>query len=425
MRLSILLSFCFWASSFVAQNTLSNPNTTLIPLAGNTFFSRYAQEGITLDNDGISNWTDPSVSATVYVRFLEKGTYAFFINAKTVNTTRIQVTIGNKSQKLNIKAYNWAKYSVGSFTITDTGYVAIQLEGISKTAKTFASIRSIEINAPPSKFQFVKDDFYWGRRGPSVHLNYTLPPNKNIEWFYNEMTIPKGKDEIGSYYMSNGFKEGYFGIQVNSPTERRILFSVWSPFSTDDPQKIPDSMKVVLLRKGKEVYTGEFGNEGSGGQSYLRFNWQADVTYKFLTRIKPNKDNSTTYTSYFYDTKTEKWLLIASFKRPQTRTWYAQPHSFLENFDPEYGALNRKGFYDNQWACDTEGVWTELTKARFTNDATARKKARMDFMGDVENNQFVLSNGGFFSQYTLLNTTFQRQPTGRQPNIDFKRLPME
>ncbi len=225
--------------------------------------------------------------------------------------------------------------------------------------------------------------------------------------------------------MSNGFKEGYFGIQVNSPTERRLLFSVWSPFTTDDPKAIPDSMKIILLRKGKNVHIGEFGDEGSGGQSYLVFNWQADVTYKFLTRIKPNNDNSTTYTSYFFDPKTDKWLLIAAFKRPQTQTWYAQPHSFLENFDPERGALNRKGFYNNQWACDTEGVWSELTTAKFTNDATARKKARMDFKGGVENNQFVLSNGGFFSDYTLLNTVFERKATGKKPMIDFEKLPVE
>jgi hypothetical protein len=202
------------------------------------------------------------------------------------------------------------------------------------------------------------------------------------------------------------------------------LFSVWSPFTTDNPKSIPDSLKIVLLQKGKDVHIGEFGNEGSGGQSYLRFNWQSDVTYKFLTHIKPNDNNSTTYTSYFYDPKTEKWLLIASFLRPKTQTWYTNPYSFVENFDPERGALNRKGFFGNQWACNTEGVWTELTKAKFTNDATARKKARMDFLGGIDaNGLFFLSNGGFFSHYTLLNTVFERKPTGQKPTIRFEDLP--
>ncbi len=212
---------------------------------------------------------------------------------------------------------------------------------------------------------------------------------------------------------------------MNSETERRILFSVWSPFTTDDPKSIPDSLKIVLLRKGKDVHTGEFGNEGSGGQSYLKFNWKADVTYKFLTQVKPTDNNSTIYTAYFYDTETQKWLLIASFKRPATHTWYTQPHSFLENFEPERGALNRKGFYNNQFVYNTEGVWSELTTAKFTNDATGRKKARMDFKGGVENNQFFLSNCGFFSQYTLPNTFFERKPMGEKPVVDFNVLPKE
>ena len=70
--------------------------------------------------------------------------------------------------------------------------------------------------------------------------------------------------------MVNGFGEGYFGMQCNSETERRILFSVWSPFDTQEPKLIPDSLKIKLLRKGEGVYIGEFGNEGSGGKSFLQ-----------------------------------------------------------------------------------------------------------------------------------------------------------
>lgn len=425
MRVFYGFLWCFLALSYpiVAQNAVSKVLTTSIPLAGNTFFSNYGENGIELSKTGIINWIDPSVKATVYVRFLESGTFSFTLKAQSKQKSVLKMSIGDKSTKISVTNAALKVYNAGNFTISDTGYVAIVLEGIEKKGVTFADIVSIEINAAPEKFQYVKDEFYWGRRGPSVHLNYLMPPNQSIEWFYNEITIPKGKDEIGSYYMSNGFKEGYFGIQVNSPQERRVLFSVWSPFTTDDPKSIPDSLKIVLLQKGKDVHIGEFGDEGSGGQSYLLFNWEAGVTYKFLTRIKPNGKNETTYTSYFYDPKTDKWLLIASFLRPKTQTWYTQPHSFLENFDPEQGAINHKGFYNNQWVCNTEGVWTELTKAKFTNDATARKKARMDFLGGVEEGQFFLSNCGFFSNYTLLNTVFERKSTGQKPMIRFEDLP--
>ena len=75
--------------------------------------------------------------------------------------------------------------------------------------------------------------------------------------------------------MANGFGEGYFGMQVNSENERRILFSVWSPFKTDNPKEIPDDHKITLNKVGQQVKTGEFGNEGSGGQSYMKYNWSA------------------------------------------------------------------------------------------------------------------------------------------------------
>ena len=38
---------------------------------------------------------------------------------------------------------------------------------------------------------------------------------------------PAVEDPVHTYYMACGFQRGYFGMQVNSPTERRIIFSVW------------------------------------------------------------------------------------------------------------------------------------------------------------------------------------------------------
>lgn len=42
------------------------------------------------------------------------------------------------------------------------------------------------------------------------------------------------------------------------------------------------------------MYTGEFGNEGSGGQSYLKYNWKAGNTYKFLLQKKPHSSHRLT-----------------------------------------------------------------------------------------------------------------------------------
>jgi hypothetical protein len=388
-----------------------------IPLAGNTFFSNFAEKGIELTENGIENWTDASVKATIYVRFLKKGNYRFSLRAKATEKSTLSINIGKAVKQLKISPSDWKELEIGTFSILDTGYTAIILQGIE--GNFFPNTKDLIIESQPENLQFVHEDFYWGRRGPSVHLNYEMPKG-NQEWFYNEITVPKGWDNIGSYFMANGFAEGYFGFQVNSATERHILFSVWSPMETDDPKSIPDSLKIKLLRKGESVHIGEFGDEGSGGQSYLDFPWKADVTYKFLTQIHPNGDNTSTFTSYFYDAT--KWRLIASFQRPKTNSFYTKPHSFLENFEPEHGAENRKGFYSNQWVCNTEGVWTEITKATFTYDATAKKKSRFDYAGGVENNRFFLRNCGFFANFTPYKAVFERKALGIKPIVDLKKM---
>ena len=58
--------------------------------------------------------------------------------------------------------------------------------------------------------------------------------------------------------MANGSREGYFGIQVNSTEERRVLFSIWSPYVTDDPSQIPEDQRIQLIKSGQDVQVDEY-----------------------------------------------------------------------------------------------------------------------------------------------------------------------
>lgn len=294
------------------------------------------------------------------------------------------------------------------------------MKGLTKSGNSFAEISDILISgeAAEGKVYYVKDDFYWGRRGPSVHLRYDIPDEaKDIVWFYNEITVPEGNDVLGSYFMADGFADGYFGMQVNGPDERRILFSVWSPYKTDNPKDIPEDYRIKLLKKGEDVYTGEFGSEGSGGQSFRKFMWKTGTTYRFLLKGEPSENNSTDYTAYFFAPEVGSWQLIASFRRPKTENYLKSLYSFLENFHTETGFITRHALYSQQWVCTRAGKWYELTSARFTADATAKKESRLDYSGGVENGAFFLKNCGFFNEKTEINTVFSRGITGRQPDI--------
>jgi hypothetical protein len=183
-------------------------------------------------------------------------------------------------------------------------------------------------------------------------------------------------------------------------------------------------MKIVLLKKGKTTKTGEFGNEGSGGQSYMVYPWKTGKTYAFLTRAQPNDARkTTTYTSYFKDVEKGSWQLVASFERPQSAVYLKGVHSFLENFDPGTGDQPRMANYKNQWVANAEGAWHEITVAAFSADNTARKNYRKDYAGGTDKDSFFLKNCGFFDDFTSIKTPLQRQSSGQHPEIDFAKLP--
>ncbi|MCF0056574.1 DUF3472 domain-containing protein [Dyadobacter sp. CY356] len=433
MYLLLLTFISTFSPAFLENFSKKEKSVTLqdssihIPIGGNSWIQNGKTEKI--GETGLSNWTNLGSILQTYVRLSKTGLINISLKASNeTGKSRISILAAGKSKEIELSGIEKI-YDLGSFEINQAGYLQISVQGISKSGKEFGKLGEWILNGTPinEKTTFVKDNsdnfFYWGRRGPSVHLNYPIPAEENIEWFYNEVTAPEKQDVIGSYFMANGFGEGYFGMQVNASTERRILFSVWSPFHTDDPKSIPEDKQIVMLKKGNDVYTGEFGNEGSGGQSYLKFNWKAGNTYKFLLQGKPSGDSTTTYTAYFFAPEIAEWKLIASFKRPKTQTYLKKLHSFLENFIPETGDQTRKLYFGNQWIRNSSGKWTELNQAKFSADATARKGYRMDYAGGKEQNYFYLKNCGFFNEFTTIGDLFIRESGGKAPEINFENLP--
>lgn len=399
-----------------------------VPVFGNSWLINSPVESDRIITEaGIQNWNDPENRIRTYFRVEQVGTIHLAIKVRVISGKSVlKASFGGNSKEIAITNTDFETIEIGTFQVENTGYLFLELQGLQKTSPEYARVTEVLLGgeAVAGKVYYVKNDIYWGRRGPSVHLGYEIPTDAgNVRWFYNELTVPAGNDVLGSYFMANGFGEGYFGIQVNSETERRILFSVWSPFNTDDPKSIPEDHKIKLIRKGVDVHSGEFGNEGSGGQSYRKFLWKAGTTYRFLLKGEPVENNSTDYTAYFFAPEIGKWELIASFRRPQTNTYLKRPHSFLENFMPEMGCVTRQVSFSNQWICNSEGKWTELTQAKFTADATAHKESRLDYAGGSDGQSFFLKNCGFFSDKVLFDTFVNRIPGGKMPEIDFSALP--
>lgn len=410
----------------------AEPAFRIVPLYGNSYVTSGPQ--VRFDVWGMRGWSDPATVVSVFFAVHRPGTLELALCGKNDgHPTRIAVTAFGEKRSLEVPNGVADTLRVGSFRVDEPGYVRVDLEGLSCN-RNFGEYTALLVGGDATAGGITavpgtdEDNWpYWGRRGPSVHMNYTAPADRKIRYFYNEVTVPEHDDVLHTYYMANGFSGGYMGMQSNEPdpARRRILFSVWSAFATDHPEQIPEAYAVKLLRRGEGVHVGEFGNEGSGGQSYMYYPWEAGKTYKFITEAVPDGNERTIFTGYFCG-HDGRWRLVASFMRPepgkQTETHYTGMHSFLENFDPQMGYAERRVRFGNQWAVTTDGEWIELTEGRFTVDNTGRSGIRLDYDGGVEGDCFYLRNCGFFDGSVPNGTAFSRPATGRAPQVDFGAL---
>jgi hypothetical protein len=431
LALSLRTALAVCAMSVTAAASELALNEWSVPVAGNAYRTAPDPFAPSRRRDETLQWSDPKDVYSLYFHVDRSCELELAMEARSENgSAELTVSANGKTFDVDLQGAEFSSIDVGAISAKEPGYVRVDVQGKKAGGKTFGEIKSLIVRSSTDSVKLTcvatneGNMFYWGRRGPSVHLSYTMPKDLDIEYGYSEIVVAEGDDPIGSYFMANGFGEGYFGIQVNSDEERRVLFSVWSPFNTDNPKDIPKDQRVELLGKGPEVRTGEFGNEGSGGQSFLVYPWKAGRTYRFLTQVKPNGDGSTTYTSWFGDKQADEWRLIAGFRRPKTDTHFERFHSFLENFNPQTGHISRRGQHQNVWVCDTKGKWHEVVSARFSVDATGDGGHRLDFKGGAEGNAFFLRNCGFFADSEKPGAVFTRQTSSAdRPSIAFDKLP--
>jgi hypothetical protein len=402
----------------------------IVPLGGNSFITnkpQSAEDNIT--PEGWESWNNPefeyhiffkpAVDAKLTLTLLCEKTAAPSVIAAGLDTPDKEIAVAAGTTEIALGTYETAK-----------GYVNVAVKGVSTEGEVFAFPTALKVEGVEDAEMAAyakesdKQDFYWIRRGPSVHCGYDVSvAGEDVEWFYNEARVEPGEDPHGTYCMAIGFHGGYFGMQVCDEGERKVLFSIWSPYNTDDPSTIPEDQMVKVLKKHPLVKTGEFGNEGSGGQSYMNYNWVSGQTYKFLCRIRPVENDKTEFTSYFFFPETGKWELLCSFLRPMTQTWFKGAYSFLESFIDVNGHNYRRAHFQNQWMVTTSGKWIPVDHMRLTGDSTARKAHRQDYGGGVVDNHFFLNNCGFFHENDTLDTVFHIDASKNvKPEIDLDSL---
>lgn len=300
----------------------------------------------------------------------------------------------------------------GTFDVRQAGYQRFVLESLNEPGTPQGDLDALVLSGPAAKGAHF--NLKPRRNAASVHLTYAVPKDANVAAFYCEVTAVE--DPLWTFYMACGWQGGYFGMQVNGPQGRRIIFSVWdSGGEARDRSKVGEEDRVKLVEKGENVHTNAFGGEGTGGHSHLVYGWKTGEKQQFLVMAQPAGATHTIYSGFYFLPDKRRWMLISSWRAPKEGGYLRRPHSFSENFGGDNGHLVRKGLYGNQWIRDDKGQWIELTTATFSHDATGRADRLDRFMG-VENGQFFLSHGGFVPGFTEFGKAFPRPAAGKTPS---------
>ena len=371
---------------------------------------------------GVTGWTDGKVSLVWHGELKAAGQLSPSVSLRLPagEQSTLRLTVAGQSRTATaVGGPQSVVVAFGSVTVPASGPVRITLEGLTKTGAGFGDVEALLLDGPAAQgAHFSQAET---RGAPSVHLWYATPKGAPVTAFTNEVTVRASP--LWSYFMACGFARGYFGIQVNSPTERRIIFSVWdSGKEPTDRSKVADDDRVRLIAKGPDVFSDSFGHEGTGGHSHLIYPWKTGQTYRFLVTAQPD-GTGTIYSGYFYFPERKAWGLIASFRAPKDGGYLRGLYSFNEDFNGANGYEQRRAEFGPQWIKTADGPWTELRTARFTHTKDGVQE-RLDRAAGVVRGRFFLANGGFVpTESVKYGDNFTRPASGKQPDIALPPLP--
>jgi hypothetical protein len=228
------------------------------------------------------------------------------------------------------------------------------------------------------------------RAARSIHLFYEAPAAKA---FYNELTVERSVP--GSYFMACGFSHGYFGIQELGNGKKVVLFSVWDPTRGDDAAKVPLEQRVEVVYQADDVRVKRFGGEGTGGQSFLDFDWKLGETYRFYVTATPEGEK-TSFAGYIYLPEQKGWKHLVTFRTRTGGLTLRGLYSFVEDFRRDGKSVGevRRAVYGNGWAIDPGDAWHPLLKAHFSASSSPQEAKETVDAGTADGNRFYLQNGG-------------------------------
>lgn len=241
----------------------------------------------------------------------------------------------------------------------------------------------------------------------SVHFAY---PGPDADLFANQITVQKSAP--GTYFCVIGWNKGYFGIQQLANDRRVAIFSVWDS-GDNDPAALPAEQRTQVLYVDPDVTVRRFGGEGSGGQSFLPFDWKEGQTYHFAVVSRP-LGHRTAYSGWLKDPETDQWRHMVTFSTITGGQPMNGFYSFVEDFkrDRQSTHHTRSATFRNMLRHPIANPenWQPQSRARFTADSnpvmnidaqSTTDGIQLSTGGEIQNQQIALGSAFDFTAPTI------------------------
>jgi hypothetical protein len=229
---------------------------------------------------------------------------------------------------------------------------------------------------------------YWENADPSTHLRYFpasgLVP-EGATAFYNEITVQSSVPS--TYFMTNGYSGGYYGIQELGDGSKIAIFSIFGPNQGTVPDDKLTSRVLYRIGYGDFVIHGEY----AGGPSIrIPFDWEVGETHATLITNQPDTTpgNHAQIVTAWLNTepvgKRPNWLKLMTVKteRPsETPLQMTGLYSFLEDFirDGSFAEGRvRQAAYGNAAIYHASSGWRPLNRIGFTGQLSGKYTIQND-----------------------------------------------
>jgi hypothetical protein len=229
---------------------------------------------------------------------------------------------------------------------------------------------------------------YWENADPSAHLRYfpasgVVPEGATA--FYNEITVESSVPS--TYFMTNGYSGGYYGIQELDDGSKIAIFSIFGPNKGTVPDDKLTSQVLYRIGHGDFVIHGEY----AGGPSIrIPFDWEIGKTYATMITNQPDAtgDDHAQIVTAWLNTEPvgerANWvkLMTVRTERPQTSLLQITGlYSFVEDFvrDGSFTAgRERRASYGNAAVYSDRRGWQPLNRIGFTGQLSGRYTIQND-----------------------------------------------